>query len=36
LVNYQFSFEKGDRLRFVPYITQTMIERALLIARNVR
>ncbi|BGD47476.1 MULTISPECIES: DUF6990 domain-containing protein [Pseudomonas] len=36
LANYQFSFEQGDRLGFVPYITQDMIERALLIARNVR
>ncbi|MFV9439627.1 DUF6990 domain-containing protein [Pseudomonas aeruginosa] len=36
LANSQFSFEQGDRLGFVPYITQDMIERALLIARNVR
>ncbi|TFF42015.1 hypothetical protein [Pseudomonas sp. RIT623] len=36
LAHYQFSFEQGDRLGFVPYITQDMIARALLIARDVR
>jgi hypothetical protein len=36
LTTYKLSFEQGDRLGFVPYITQDMIERALLIARDVR
>jgi hypothetical protein len=36
LTAYKLSFEQGDRLGFVPYITQDMIERALLIARDVR
>ncbi len=34
LANYQFSFEQGDRLGFVPYVTQNMIGRALLIANK--
>lgn len=34
LSSYQRSFEQGDRLEFVPYITTEMIERALLLARN--
>lgn len=34
LLSYQRSFEQGDRLDFVPYITTEMIERALLLARD--
>jgi hypothetical protein len=36
LVGYQKSFEMGDRLGFVPYITGGMIDRAVLKARIVR
>jgi len=36
LTSYKQSFEWGDRLGFVPYITQDMIDRALLIARDAR
>ncbi|UVJ42907.1 hypothetical protein NVV94_20290 [Pseudomonas sp. LS1212] len=36
LASYQRSFEQGDRLGFVPYITLEMIDRALLIARDVQ
>lgn len=35
LTTYKISFEQGDRLEFVPYITLDMIDRALLIARGV-
>lgn len=34
LERYQDSFEKGDRLEFVPYITSEMINRAVLLARE--
>ncbi|WLG99893.1 hypothetical protein PSH84_03315 [Pseudomonas beijingensis] len=34
LEEYKKSFEKGDRLGFVPYITFDMIERALMIAKE--
>lgn len=34
LSSYQRSFEQGDRLEFVPYITAEMVERALLLARK--
>lgn len=34
LDEYKRSFEKGDRLGFVPYITFDMIERALMIAKE--
>ncbi|WP_411385407.1 DUF6990 domain-containing protein [Pseudomonas sp. MPB03] len=34
LEEYKKSFEKGDRLGFVPYITSEMIERALMIAKE--
>lgn len=34
LASYQRSFEQGDRLGFVPYITAEMIDRALLLARD--
>ncbi|MDZ4332843.1 MAG: hypothetical protein U1A62_04190 [Pseudomonas sp.] len=34
LTSYQYSFEQGDRLGFVPYITVEMLGRALLVARN--
>lgn len=35
LEEYKKSFDKGDRLGFVPYITNGMIERALLIAQKI-
>jgi hypothetical protein len=34
LMDYKKSFEAGDRLGFVPYITRDMIDRALLIAMD--
>lgn len=34
LENYKRSFEEGNRLGFVPYITLEMIKRSLLIARG--
>lgn len=34
LDEYKKSFEKGDRLGFVPYINSEMIERALMIAQK--
>lgn len=34
LEEYKKSFEKGDRLGFVPYITSDMIERTLMIAKE--
>lgn len=34
LASYQRSFEQGDRLGFVPYITAEMVDRALLLARD--
>lgn len=36
LKSYKMSFEQGNRLGFVPYIDQDMIERALFIAQDVR
>ncbi len=36
LNSYKNSFEKGDRLGFVPYITVDMIDRAILIAQKKR
>lgn len=36
LASYKRSFDQGDRLGFVPYITKDMIERALLIASDAR
>ena len=36
LEGYKHSFEKGDRLGFVPYITVDMIDRAILIAQKYR
>jgi hypothetical protein len=35
LSRYQRSFEQGDRLNFVPYITADLIDRALSIAQRV-
>lgn len=34
LLSYQVSFEHGDRLGFVPYITKEMIDRAVFLARE--
>lgn len=34
LAKYQFSFVQGDRLDFVPYVTQEMISRALSLAQD--
>lgn len=34
LAGYKDSFQRGDRLGFVPYVTANMIERALLIAQK--
>ncbi|EJN16396.1 hypothetical protein PMI36_06129 [Pseudomonas sp. GM79] len=36
LSSYQRSFELGDRLGFVPYINAQMLERALLVARDIQ
>ncbi|OQR32241.1 hypothetical protein BWR15_20275 [Pseudomonas sp. T] len=36
LAGYKESFQKGDRLGFVPYITSSMIERALLVAQRIK
>lgn len=35
LVKYQQSFEQGDRLGFVPYITKEMIDRAVEYAKKI-
>ncbi|MCF5469836.1 DUF6990 domain-containing protein [Pseudomonas syringae] len=34
LDEYKKSFEKGDRLGFVPYVTSDMIDRALMVAQK--
>lgn len=34
LDDYKKSFEKGDRLGFVPYVTSDMIDRALMVAQK--
>jgi len=34
LKSYQDSFEAGDRLGFVPYVTKEYIERAVVLAKD--
>ena len=36
LDEYKKSFEKGDRLGFVPYVTSDMIDRALMVAQKTK